>query len=142
MAQPPRALPLLDKDSEAFWTGGKNGELLIYRCAKCRYYVHPPVEFCPECESRQVGPEPVSGKATVGAYSINYRAWMPGLDTPYVVALVEIAEQDDVRLACNIVNCPVDDVYIGMPVKVLFEQAEELWVPLFEPDNAAGEALA
>jgi uncharacterized protein len=38
-------------------------------------------------------------------------------------------------LTTNIVNCPVDDVYIGMPVRVTFEAhpAEDIWLPMFEP---------
>ena len=61
---------------------------------------------------------------------------MPSLKVPYVVALVSIAEQEDVRLVSNIVNCDVDDVHIGMRVNALFEQNEDLWIPLFEPDRA------
>jgi len=47
---------------------------------------------------------------------------------------VTIAEQDDVRLTTNIVNCEPDDVTIGMPVRVTFEEREDVWLPLFEPD--------
>jgi uncharacterized OB-fold protein len=137
---PPRALPLLDDNNTAFWTGGKKGELLIHRCSDCGYYVHPPVNFCPECEGRQVAPQPVSGKGTVETLTVVHQQWVPGLKVPYVLALVTIAEQDDVRLACNIVNCAPEDVTFGMSVKVLFEQNEDVWVPLFEPDNEAGEA--
>lgn len=137
---PKRALPLLDRDNTAYWTGGERGELLIYRCPACGYYIHPPVNFCPECEGRSVAPQPVSGKGTVETFTIVHKQWVPGLKVPYVMALVTIAEQGDVRLAGNIVHCEPDDVYFGMPVKVLFEQNEDVWVPLFEPDTAEGAA--
>ena len=42
-------------------------------------------------------------------------------------------EQDGLRLTSNLVNCPVDDVHIGMPVRVTFEQHDLVWFPLFEP---------
>jgi uncharacterized OB-fold protein len=60
---------------------------------------------------------------------------MPGLEVPFVVAIVAIAEQDDVRLTTNIVNVAPDDVVIGMPVQVTFEPhiEDEVWIPLFEP---------
>jgi uncharacterized protein len=139
----PRPLPALTLDTQLFWTGGGNngnGELLIFRCRACSYYVHPPVRFCPQCESRDVEPEPVSGRGIVTSFTVNHKQWLPGLPVPYVVALVSIVEQEDVRLATNIVNCPVDAVTIGMPVQVRFEQNQELWVPLFEPvDGAAKE---
>ncbi|WP_242124028.1 OB-fold domain-containing protein [Sphingobium sp. Sx8-8] len=134
-APPPRSLPVVDKDSQTFWTAGEQGELKIYRCQDCAYYIHPPVRFCPQCESRRVEPEAVSGKGHVVSFSINHQQWVPGLPVPYVLALVGIAEQDDVRLVTNIMNCPPEEVSFGMPVKVYFEQVEDLWVPLFEPDS-------
>ena len=139
-AQPPRALPLLDDNNTAYWTGGENGELLIHRCSGCGYYVHPPVNFCPECEGREVAAQPVSGKGAVETFTVVHQQWVPGLKVPYVLALVTIAEQDDVRLACNIVNCAPEEVGFGMPVRVLFEQNEDVWVPLFEPDPDGGVA--
>ena len=131
----PRSLPALDDDNQAFWTGGANGELLINRCGECGYYIHPPTSFCPSCESRDVTPQPVSGKAEIVSMTVNHRQWFPNLQVPYVVALVAIEEQDDVRLVTNIVDCDPLSVRIGDKVKVQFEQAEDLWIPLFSPDR-------
>lgn len=133
-SMPARSLPFLDKDNRAFWTSGAEGRLEIYRCADCSYYVHPPVRFCPKCESHNVAPQAVSGKGYVETFAINYKQWVPGLPERYVLALVRIAEQDDVRLVSNIVNCDPDSVTFDMPVKVLFEQHEDIWVPFFEPE--------
>lgn len=130
---PARVLPTLTLDSAAFWQDGAQGRLSIYRCQDCTYYVHPPVNFCPRCESRRVQPEAVSGRARVVSYTINHKQWLPHLPVPYVLALVSIAEQDDVRLVTNIVDCPPEDVRIGMDVQVRFEPAEDVWVPLFAP---------
>ena len=58
---------------------------------------------------------------------------MPGLPERYVLALVRIAEQDDVRLVTNIVGCDPDAVTFDMPVDVQFEHADDVWVPLFAP---------
>jgi DUF35 OB-fold domain, acyl-CoA-associated len=54
------------------------------------------------------------------------------------------AEEDDgVRLTTNIVGCPAADVRIGMAVRVVFEKAGGVYVPLFEPDpERAGQNLA
>ncbi|MDP3676304.1 MAG: OB-fold domain-containing protein [Novosphingobium sp.] len=133
---PRRVLPLIDGDNRTFWTGGEHGRLTIYRCGECGYYVHPPVPFCPKCESRKVAPEPVSGRARVFSFTVNHKAWLPGLEEPYVLALVTLAEQDDVRLVTNIVGCPPDGVTFDMEVEVVFEPAEDLWVPLFRPVKA------
>jgi uncharacterized OB-fold protein len=53
-----------------------------------------------------------------------------------VIAIVEIEEEPGVRLTTNIVGCSPDDVHIGMPVQVVFEQYDDVWLPLFEPAQA------
>jgi acetyl-CoA acetyltransferase len=52
-----------------------------------------------------------------------------------VIAIVAIEEDDRVRLTTNIVNCDAEDVHVGMRVRVVFEAAEDVWVPLFEPSG-------
>jgi uncharacterized OB-fold protein len=78
----------------------------------------------------------VSGRGRIVTFSVNYRQWVPGLPDRYVIALVAIDEQDDVRLATNIVDCDPEDVDFDMPVQVKFEQNEDMWVPLFAPVGA------
>lgn len=133
---PSRILPVVDRDSEAYWMWGREGKLAIHRCADCAYYVHPPVPFCPKCESGNVAPEAVSGRARVVTFTVNHKPWVPGLPVPYVLALVAIEEQADVRLPCNIVACAAGDVTFDMAVEVVFEPAEDLWIPLFRPVQA------
>jgi uncharacterized protein len=135
-AAPARILPAVDKDSLAFWTGGKDGQLLIHRCGDCARYVHPPVPFCPNCESSNVAPEAVSGRGRITSFTVNHKQWVPGLPVPYVLALVTLDEQDDVRVATNITHCDPDQVQFNMPVEVWFESHEDLWVPLFRPVEA------
>lgn len=133
----PRPLPALTLDNRPFWTGGERGKLLIEQCITCAYYIHPPTGFCPQCEGRETAFVTVSGCGFVESFTVNHKVWMPGLPESYVLALVRIAEQADVRLVTNIVGCDPEDVTFGMPVRVLFEQAEDLWIPLFEPDESA-----
>jgi uncharacterized OB-fold protein len=135
-AIPRRNLPALNERNTSFWQGGATGELKIYRCIPCGHYIHPAAPICPICHSREVGPRAMSGSATVSAYTINRQAWEPGLEQPYIVAIVELIEQDGLRLTTNIVNCGLDEVYIGMPVQVLFDHREDVWLPLFEPVQA------
>jgi uncharacterized OB-fold protein len=133
-SQPPaRALPQIDKDNHAFWTRGKDGVLAICRCADCGYYVHPPVPFCPECESHAVAPKAVSGRGRVESFTVNHKQWVPGLPDAYVLALVELEEQEGLRVVTNITHCAADEVRFGMAVEVWFEPAEDLWIPLFRP---------
>jgi len=79
----------------------------------------------------------VSGRGTVFTFTVNRHAFNPTVPVPYVIAIVELAEQAGLRFTTDIVNCAVDDVEIGMPVEVLFERAGEAWVPIFQPATAA-----
>lgn len=134
---PPRILPVTDIDSRTYWTSGRDGVLSIYRCRDCAAYVHPPVPFCPACESVEVGPEAVSGRGIVETFTVNHKAWVPGLPVPYVLALVALEEAPEVRLVGNITHCDPDRVTFGMAVEVWFEPAEDLWIPLFRPLGSA-----
>jgi uncharacterized protein len=135
---PIRLLPRLDADNEFFWTGGKDGILRFLRCGSCRAFVHPPVPLCPACLGDELAPEPVSGRATVHSFTVNHQQWIPGSD-PYVIGLVSIDEQPDVRLMTNLVDCEPDVALIGSPVEVTFEQHDEVFLPLFRPATAATE---
>lgn len=136
-----RLVPAPSAESRAFWTGGQRGELLISRCHDCGHFFHPPGPACFRCRSRDVAPEPVSGRATVAAFTINRQNWIPGFEPPYVVAMVELEDEPDVRLISNVVGVPVDDVYVGMPVEIFFEawtassgdEESRVWIPLFCP---------
>ncbi len=135
---PFRILPRLVESNRDFWQGGERGELRFWRCQDCGYYIHPPLPVCPMCHSKNLAVERVSGAATLTTYSINHQPWMPGPELPYVVAIVEIVEQPSVRLTTNLVNCPHDEIRIGIPVRVTFEHHADpdgdVWIPLFEPD--------
>ena len=128
--------PAVTDLNRPFWTGGAEGKLLIQRCSGCGRWVHPPVSGCTACGTSELRPEPVSGRGTVFTFTVNRHPFNPAVPVPYVIALVELEEQADLRLTTNIVNCPVDDVTVGMPVQVLFEKQDDLYIPLFEPRPA------
>lgn len=136
-----RTLPEVTADSRAFWTGGADAELRIHRCRTCGRYFHPPAPACFRCRSREVGPEPVSGRATVASYTLNHHPWFgEAFPIPYVVALVELEEEPDTRLTTQIVDCDPESVRFGMAVEVDFEQHEDVWVPVFRPAGKGDRA--
>jgi uncharacterized OB-fold protein len=129
-----RILPPLTAENRAFWTGGAERELRVQRCEACRRWVHPPASACPNC-SGELAAKPVSGRGTVFTFTVNHQAFRPEVPTPYVIAIVELAEQPDLRIPTNLVNCDPERVTCGLPVRVLFEPHGEIFVPLFEPDD-------
>lgn len=133
---PARILPALSEHNRAFWTGGADGQLLITWCTACARWVHPPAPDCPECNGALVA-RPVSGHARVFSYTVNHQPFNPSVPVPYVVAIVELDEQPDLRIATNIVGCDPDSVHVGLPVEVRFERhdvgGDAVFVPVFTP---------
>jgi uncharacterized OB-fold protein len=127
-----RLLPRLDDDNRFFWTSGVDGRLRFLRCQDCRTYVHPPSPVCPDCLSTHLEPEAVSGRATVVASTCNVQEWIPGSD-PYLIGLVAIEEDERVRLTTTLVDVEQDGVRTGMAVEVVFEENDEVYLPLFRP---------
>jgi uncharacterized OB-fold protein len=124
-------IPQVNDDNRAFWTSGRDGTLRIARCDDCGYYVHPPTPRCPRCLGENVKPRPVSGRGRVYTYTVNERAWVPGSEVPYVIAIVELDEQVGLRLMTNIVGCRPQDVVIDMQVRVQFRERGEVFLPVF-----------
>lgn len=128
-----RPLPELTPEVAFFWTSGRDGLLRMLRCGACGYWIHPPGPVCPRCLGDDVAPRPLSGRATVATYTVNHQRWTPDVEVPYVVAIVELAEQEGLRLTTEVVGCPAEAVEIDMEVEVTFEQHDDVWLPLFRP---------
>lgn len=132
----PRMLPALDDANRAFYTGGRDGRLMVGRCsaAGCRRWALPPATACPVCGSPLV-PEPVSGRASVSTWTVNAHPYHPDVPVPYVIAIVALAEQDDLLVATNLIGVPASDdaLHAGMEVVVAFEDHGEIFYPVFAP---------
>ncbi len=129
---PPRPRPKLDAFNTPFWTGGGEGKLNIVHCADCGQYTHPPLPLCRHCQSENVAPQAVAGTGAVDTFTINHQAWLPGLEVPYVIARVRLDGVPGVILTTNIVGSPVDAVAFDDPVRVVFEEQDSIFYPLFE----------
>jgi uncharacterized OB-fold protein len=125
--------------TEPFWAGARNGELVIQRCRKCGLFVHLPRPVCRRCQSFELGHEVVSGRGTLYSFTETHKAFHPFFvdRVPYLLAVVELEEQPELRLLTNLVGVAEPDVEFGMPVRVAFEAlSPELTIPVFEPAGA------
>ncbi|WP_420432180.1 thiolase C-terminal domain-containing protein [Candidatus Poriferisocius sp.] len=127
-----RPLPKLTPENEFFWTAGADGTLRFQYCGSCDRYLHPPGVVCSGCGGTPEVRE-VSGRATVVGVTVNYQPWLPDMEVPYVIGLVAIEEDPLVRLTTLIMDAEPDDVVIGLPVSVRFEQHKDVWLPVFAP---------
>jgi uncharacterized OB-fold protein len=128
-------LPALDPGNSAFWTGGRFGELMIDRCRACRRWLHPPVPVCRFCLSTDVGPAAASGAGRVLTYTVNRQQWLPSLPPPYVIAVIALDDDPELRVTSRLIDVQPEEVAIGMRVHVRFEPAGDVWLPLFAPDG-------
>ncbi|OBG32208.1 DNA-binding protein [Mycobacterium alsense] len=111
--------------------GETTSQLLIDHCEACARWVHPPAGECRDCGGPLVA-RAVSGRGTVFTYTVNHHPYNPEVPTPYVIALVELAEQSGLRVAANIVGCDPDSVTCGMPVSAQPERGSG-GAPQFAP---------
>jgi len=124
-----------DPSTDFFWTSGEDGLLRITKCSDCGYFIHPPSTPCPLCLSNRVEPQPVSGRGVVHTFTVNVQPWVPD-QAPYVIAIVELVEQQGLRLTTNLVGCGVEDAGIGLKVRVAFAHRHDIWYPVFRLDDA------
>jgi uncharacterized OB-fold protein len=132
----PRPIPALEPRTQAFWRACRAGRLEFTRCVPCRHFIHPSRPICPKCRGRNLEVAAVSGRARLHSFTVNHQRWYPSQEVPYVIGLVELIEQPVLRLMTNIINCPLDRVQIGMPLRVVFETvSEDVALPVFEPEE-------
>jgi uncharacterized protein len=130
-----RLLPDTEGPEGPFWTGGAEGVLRVQRCQSCRYWIHPASIACPNCLSRELAFEETSGKGTLFSFAVSHQPAGEGVPLPYIIGLIELPEQEGLRLTSNLVNCEPADAVVDMPVRVVFEQHEDVFIPVFEPDR-------
>ena len=135
---PPREIFDLHPDqwTEPFWKATVEHRLVIPRCKSCGTFRMPPGPVCHECQSMELDYVEVSGKGSVYSFTVIRRAMIPALkeSIPYIVAVVELPDAGEVRLVTNMIDVDPDEVQIGMPVEVVWDDLdEEVTVPRFRP---------
>ena len=135
----PRPLPQPNADDQEWWQGLKRRELLIQRCAQCGLLRHAPRPMCSECQSLDREWIKASGKGTIYSFIVVRHPVHPYFsDLPYNVVLVELDE--GTRLVSNLLDVSVEDIFIGMPVEVTFEDvSDDIALPKFRRGDTTQE---
>jgi hypothetical protein len=113
--------PAVTEETEAFWNAAMEGRLVVERCAACGAESFPPRGICRSCRSRSTEPVELTDRGVVYSFTVNHQRWLPDLEVPFAVVLVEFPGHPGVRVVGRIRGCAADDVAIGMAVDIGFE---------------------
>jgi uncharacterized OB-fold protein len=130
----PRPKPVPDIDTAPYWAAVREHVLRLQRCPACNRYAFPPKPRCAACLHQPLEWVSVSGRGKVRTFAIMRDTFMKAFPPPYAVAEVELEEQPGLTITTNIVECDVDNVRIGLPVEVTFEdRSPDVTIPQFRP---------
>jgi len=133
----PRPQPRFpEPDTQPFWEATKSHQLKYQVCTACAKVVFFPRRHCPSCGSSETEWRTSKGAGTVYTYSVVRLNRHPAFRDlgAYAVAYVDLDE--GFRILTNVTGVadPVNDVRIGMRVRVKWEDQESgIALPLFEP---------
>ncbi|MEE2674164.1 MAG: Zn-ribbon domain-containing OB-fold protein [Myxococcota bacterium] len=142
MAEFQHPKPAASWETRAYWEGCGRHELVLQRCRQCKAVQHRPRAVCAGCLGNDIEHFVASGRGSVYTYTVTHQNGVPPFRDalPYVLAYVDLEEGP--RLMTNIVGCEPEQVAIGMPVVVDFQDVEAgergatdvvLAVPRFRP---------
>lgn len=128
-------LPSVTQDNRPFWEAAREHRFMLLRCrtcgawywpySGCRFHANEP--FLANMEWAEA-----SGRAKVHTFNIHYISFHPAYPAPYVYAQVETEEGP--LYGTNIVGCAPEEVYVGMPVEVVWHDiTPEYSLPKFQP---------
>jgi uncharacterized OB-fold protein len=136
------ALPALTPFNRPWFT---SGAMSIQQCATCGVLQHPPEEICHECAGMTFATAVLVPTGTVCSYTIVHHSVNPRLDgvVPYAVVLVALDDAPHVRVVGNLLDVPVEEIAIGMPVTATWEElaADDGETILLPQWQRAGSAL-
>ena len=134
MTAPPSPKPIPEASAvlAPYFEAARAGRLVVQRCAGCGALRFPPRELCSACLATDATWQEVSGRGEIFSYNVMHQVYHPGFaaDVPYAVIVVKLEEGP--KITSNLVDCPVREIAIGMPVEVVFEElSREVTLPKF-----------
>ncbi|AGP61401.1 Zn-ribbon domain-containing OB-fold protein [Streptomyces rapamycinicus] len=90
--------------------------LLASHCRDCGNKAFPPRDVCPSCGAPSGDQVPLSRRGEIYSYAVVRQA-PPGLATPYVLAYIDLPE-DEVRVLARVEGIAPDVVRVGTTVEL------------------------
>jgi uncharacterized OB-fold protein len=113
--------PAVTDETAAFWTAAAEGRLVVEGCGRCGAESFPPRGMCRRCRGREMSPVEITGRGRVYSFTVNHQRWMPDLEVPFTIVLVEFPDHPGVRVAGRLRGRSPEDVRIDDEVEIGFE---------------------
>ena len=130
--KPPPTAFITDEMDLPFWEGAKEHKFLIQRCdTDGKYYW--PASACDDCGWESMRWVEAAGRGAVYTFTVYHRPFLREWqkDLPYNVAVIELEEGP--IIFGNVVGIPNEEIHIGLPVEVVFEEYENGVLPKWRP---------
>jgi uncharacterized protein len=110
----------LDKE---YWDATRRHELVAQRCNACGAFQWGPEAVCHKCHSIDLGWAKVSGRGRLYSWIRTWNPVHPALREacPYIVAVVQLPDADNIRMVGNLVGEPSQDPPFDAEVEAVFE---------------------
>jgi uncharacterized OB-fold protein len=124
---------IVTHDNIEFYRGLLDRKLVFLKCSSCAQFLQPQTRFCPHCLTRDTVPEAVDGAGVVFMFTQLHQGVPAGFTAPHPVVTCQLDAVPDVRFTSTIINCPVDDLRIGMEVELDWIEIAGNPAPVFTP---------
>ncbi|OUL98832.1 Zn-ribbon domain-containing OB-fold protein [Variovorax sp. JS1663] len=128
--------PAITDLTRPFWTGAKQGRLMLQKCRRCATFNFHPKPWCIECGSRELAWTEARPTGTVYSHTVsrsvamNHPAWQAEL--PVMLCLIDL--DDGARMYGQLTGCAPQALRIGLRVEAWFEAiSDEAGIPKFRP---------
>ena len=124
----PRPEPSMEHGS--WWQALTEHRLLAQRCTNCQALRLYPRPMCEQCYSLEYDWQALSGQGRVHRWRTSPQAFHPAFKSvlPYLTVTVDLEE--GLRLLAPMPHVSDDEVHIGMPVIVDFEDVDDSYTRL------------
>jgi uncharacterized OB-fold protein len=68
-----------------------------------------------------MSPVDITSRGRIYTYTVNYQRWMPDLDVPFAIVLVEFPDHPGVRVVGRLRGRTPEEIAIGDEVEIGFE---------------------
>ena len=120
-----KPLPAPTQETEPFWQGLRNEQVLLQRCEDCGSWIFYPRSNCSNCLSANLKWHQVSGEGTLYTFTVTRQATAPHFvdEVPQLIAMIDLNE--GVRLTSTLVADESDDLKVGAKVVPVFDHVSD-----------------